>query len=134
MHGPAGPRAGLEDAEVPGAELERGAALHLDGGAAGEHHEELVHLDVGGDPGGVLPDADGEALRPGGVWKVWTEKKRSGDDDDDAAASGEGQGDKPSAMVSALRRLRAKRMAAALRSGVRPWKSFLGFTCPAMSA
>ena len=62
MDGPGGLGPRLQDADVAGADLEGGAAGHLDRGAAGQDDEDLVHLDVGRDPGGVLPDADRQGL------------------------------------------------------------------------
>ena len=63
MNGPGGLGAGFENAHVTWAYLEGRPAGHLDRGAGGQHDEDLIDLDVGGDAGGVLPDADGESVR-----------------------------------------------------------------------
>ena len=63
VDGPRGGHAGRRGHHRARADVGRGAVLVGDGGAAGQHHEHLVGLDVDGLPGRVLPDAD---RQPGG--------------------------------------------------------------------
>lgn len=57
MDAPGGAIAGVEEADVAGAELEGRAVLDLDRRPAAQDDEERIGLGVAGDARGVLPDA-----------------------------------------------------------------------------